>query len=430
MPIQHRALHPGLFRAVLIPVAFAVACSGQPVVSTPTGPMALALVDSVHHIDALAREPMVVAHPGGTLFITGYWDSPPPVWKSTNGGSTWTRVPVGTAGEGAAGNSDSDLAVGADGTIYLITLVFDRAAYKGASVHVAVSRDVGEAWTWTRLSATTGDDRPWIEVAPDGTAHAIWNDGAGVSHAVSTDTGRTWIEGERINDKGGSSHLAVGPAGELAVRIGPMSASGNQYDAGVDLIAVSSDGGKTWDRRAPPVTLNFPLFWDTTVTPRRPVEAVQPRWVEPLAWDATGALYSFWANDRHLWLARSRDRGATWTTWQIAEADSTPYFPYLVARGDGELAASWFSGHGDSLRANIARITVPADDASPLVAVAPSFQPESFAIPGFGPPGGDTAGEYLPIVFLPDGSLGLVTPIQNLAAERVGFSWRRYASQP
>ena len=373
---------------------------------------------------------MVVAHQDGTLFITGYWDSPPPVWKSTNGGSTWTRVPVGTTGEGAAGNSDSDMAIGPDGTVYLATLVFDRTVLKGASVHVAVSHDIGQTWTWTRLSATTGDDRPWIEVAPDGTAHAIWNDGAGVSHAVSADSGRTWTERARVNDKGGSSHLAVGPAGELAVRVIPMSASGNQYDTGVDLIAVSGDGGKTWERRAPPVALTFPPFWDTTATPRKPLEALQPRWVEPLAWDATGALYSFWARDQDLWLARSKDRGANWTTWKGVEADSTPYFPYLVARGDGELAASWFSGHGDSLRANAARITMQPGDSAPLVRLAPSFQPESFTIPGRGPRSGDTAGEYLPLVFLPDGSIGLVAPIQNLAAERVGFSWRRYATTP
>lgn len=411
----------------LVLAATAAACAGQPAATNAAEPGRLVLADSVDHVDALAREPMVVAHPSGALFVTGYWDSPPPVWKSVDGGATWSRVPVGSADDGAAGNSDSDLAVGPDGTIYLITLVFDRAALKGVSVHVAVSHDVGETWTWTPLSATPLDDRPWVEVASDGTAHAIWNDGAGVSHAVSTDGGRTWTEGERVNAKGGSSHLAVGPGGEVAVRVIPMSAAGNQYDLGVDLIAVSVDRGKTWERRAAPGDLTFPPLWDTTVTPRRLARPPQPRWVEPLAWDATGVLYSFYARERDLWLARSRDRGATWTTWKVARADSTPYFPYLIAQGEGKLAASWFSGHGDALRANVARIDAGPGDLPPVVAVAPSFQAESFTLPGFGPPGGDTAGEYLPLVFLSDGSLGLVAPIQNVAATRVGFSWRRYS---
>ena len=57
--------------------------------------------------------------------------------------------------------------MGPDGTIYLITLVFDRPALEGVSVQVAVSHDVGTTWKWSRLSATRLDDRPWIEVAPD-----------------------------------------------------------------------------------------------------------------------------------------------------------------------------------------------------------------------------------------------------------------------
>ena len=410
----------------LLLAAIAAGCTGKPEASSPAGPATLVLADSVDHVDALAREPMVVAHQGGALFVTGYFDSLPPLWKSTDRGATWTRVAVGGPADGAAGNSDSDLAVGPDGTIYLITLVFDRPALEGVSVQVAVSHDVGATWKWTQLSATRLDDRPWIEVAPDGTAHAIWNDGAGVSHAVSTDSGRTWIEGERVNPKGGSSHLAVGPNGEVAVRVVPLSASGNRYDEGVDLIAVSTDRGKTWERRPPPGLFPFPTLWDTTVTPRKLANSPQPRWVEPLAWDAAGALYSFWAKDYDLWLARSSDKGATWTTWKIAESGATPYYPYLVARGNGELAASWFSGHGDSLRVNVAHIALQSGDKPPLVALAPQVQPESFTLPGMGPPSGDTAGEYLPLVFLDDGSLGLVAPIQHFASGRVGFSWRRF----
>jgi hypothetical protein len=418
------------YAATVAAAGLVAACAPEPVPSPPIVATRLVLADSVDHIDALAREPMVVSHPSGALFVTGYWDPVPPVWKSVDQGATWSRVDLGTAADGAAGNSDSDLAVGPDGTVYLITLVFDRATVKGVSIQVAVSHDVGGSWKWTRLSTTTLDDRPWIEVAPDGTAHAIWNDGAGVSHAISTDGGRTWAERERVNPQGGSSHLAVGPQGEVAVRLIPPSAANNQYHTGVDLIAVSLDRGETWERHAAPGGLSFALMWDTTVTPRRFAMPPQPRWVEPLAWDATGALYSFWAKDRDLWLGRSADRGATWTTWKVAEADSTPYFPYLIAHGRGDLAASWFSGHGDALRGNVARITVMPDGTPPAVAVAAPFVPESWVLPEYGPSGRDPAGEYLPLVLLNDGSLGLVAPIQDVAARRVGFSWRRYTTAP
>jgi hypothetical protein len=56
--------------------------------------------------------------------------------------------------------------------------------------------------------------------------------------------------------------------------------------------------------------------------------------------------------------------------------------------------------------------------------------PESWGLPEYGPAGRDPAGEYLPLVLLNDGSLGLVAPIQDVAARRVGFSWRRYTTAP
>ncbi len=65
-----------------------------------------------------------------------------------------------------------------------------------------------------------------------------------------------------------------------------------------------------------------------------------PRWVEPLAWDSTGALYSLWTNIKGIWPTRSLDSGATWKTWRVAEIDDLSYYPYLTARGQGLLAAT------------------------------------------------------------------------------------------
>ena len=410
-------------------LAIVAAACETPAPPPPPPPTRLVLADSVDHFDALAREAMVVQHPGGALFVSGYGDTLPHLWTSTDNGASWQAVAVGTL-PGAAGNSDVDLAVGPEGTLYLMTMVFNRATLEGASMQVAVSHDTGATWTWHQLSKTRFDDRPWIEVAPDGVAHAIWNDGAGVAHAISADRGRTWHEQERVFSVGGSSHLAIGPRGEIAVRGVPISASGNAFNAGADSIAVSTDQGRTWQRRAAPGSREWFPMRDTTVTPPTWGMPAQPRWVEPIAWDSTGALYSFWASGPSLMLARSTDQGVTWSTWKVAEAAATPYFPYLIARGNGELAASWFTGAGDSLRANVARIQVAADTSAPLVASAPSFQIESFGMAAFEqPPTRDPGGEYLALVFLRDGTLGIVSPIQNGAAGRTGFAWRRYRSQ-
>jgi hypothetical protein len=324
-------------------------------------------------------------------------------------------VEVGSAEQGARGNSDVDLAVTRTGTLYFVTMTFDGKLSQGTDINIGVSRDIGASWTWTRLSQTPLDDRPWVDVAPDGTAHVVWNDGEGVSHAVSTDDGNTWTERSRIHAQGGSSHLAIGPKGEVAVRITPHSASGFKDHPDADFIAVSVDAGKTWQRHRAP--------GQRTWTPMMQLKnGGLPRWVEPVAWDAAGALYSLWTDPAGIRLARSTDRGTTWQQWLIGETKgATAFFPYLIANEAGQLAATWFTAQlpgNVNLRTHVARISIKGD-AQPQVAAAPPFRFD--AVNGSGNP--ETAGEYVPVTFLRDGTLGIVTAIQNVKANRLGFSW-------
>lgn len=375
----------------------------------------------VDHLDGLAREPMLVEHPDGTLFVSGYGEPVPRLWRSNDAGVTWSRVDVGSEADVAVGNSDVDLAVAADGTLYFVVMTYDRVKHEGIQIAIGTSRDVGASWSWTRLSDARYADRPWVEVAPDGTAHVIWNDGSGVAHAVSRDRGGTWEPQPRIHPQGGSSHFAIASNGQIAVRITPLSASGNVYHEDVDLVAVSSDGGATWAKHPAPGqrAWTFPLADDDPM----------PRWVEPLAWDASGALYYLWTDPTGLWLAKSADSGATWTTWQLAAGGELRYFPYLIARRPGELAATWFSGRGEGIKVHVATIDIVQRDFPPRFAEAPPFSPDSWQRNQ--QPGErrhrDTAGEYAPIAFLRDGRLAIVTTIQDPQAKRFGFSWRTVA---
>jgi hypothetical protein len=382
----------------------------------------------VEHVGVLAREPMVVQHPDGTLFVSGYGAPSPKLWKSRDKGATWTTVDVGTEADGAIGNSDVDLAVAPDGTLYFASMGYDRkAGVFGEGTHIAlgVSTDAGATWSWTMLSKTRFDDRPWVDVAPDGTAHVIWNDGEGVCHAVSQDRGRTWTERPRIHAKGGSSHLAIGPRGDIAVRVVPLSASGNRFDEGVDLIAVSEDGGKTWQKHEAPGRRTWVPMIDEKGQ-FNPKSFDQPRWVEPIAWDSRGTLYSLWGEGAVLSLGRSADRGKTWTTDRIVDGDGIVFFPYLTARGAGELAATWFSRHSETLQAHVARIRVAPATGTPRVIAAPPFQPDTWrGGPDAASPSRDPGGEYLAVAFLDDGGLAVVSPIQNARAKRFGFAWWR-----
>jgi len=198
--------------------------------TTPDGMLEVA--QHVDHLDVVGREPMLVEHPDGSLFVAGYGEPRPTLWTSHDRGVTWTRVDVGSEAHGAIGNSDVDIAVSRDGTLYFVSMLYDRAANEGRQIAIGVSRDAGATWSWTTLSKMRFDDRPWVAVAPDGMVHVIWNDGNGVSHASSRDRGVSWSRGARIHTQGGSSHLAVGPRGEVAVRIVPLSASGKQIRPG------------------------------------------------------------------------------------------------------------------------------------------------------------------------------------------------------
>jgi hypothetical protein len=398
-----------------VSIALTTACSSLPPSTSVTTLVDVQRVDSV---GVIAREPMLAEHPDGTLFVAGYGEPRPTLFRSADRGATWTRVDVGSEAGGAIGNSDVDLAVARDGTLYFISMLFDRTVNEGRQIAIGVSTDVGATWRWTTLAQERYDDRPWIEVAPDGTAHAIWNDGSGVSYRASRDRGETWTPMVRIHDKGGSSHLAVGPNGEVAVRITPLSASAWKYDAGVDLIAVSSDGGASWQKYAAPGERDWSPEFESAGT---------PRWVEPLAWDAAGKLYSLWTDKKGVRVARSDDRGAHWRSWTIADTPAPAFFPYLVARGSGELAATWFTAskdHRDDLRWQVAQIDgerVAASSPLQLESRRKRDGSEAFV--------NDPGGEYLAVAFLRDGSIAVVSPIQNRPEGRVGFTFWRFAER-
>ena len=365
---------------------------------------------------------MIVQHPNGTLFVTGYFnDSIPTLYRSADDGRTWNRVDVGADAYGA-GNSDVDLAMARDGTLYFISMVYDRQKDIGKRISIGSSSDAGITWRWKTISRTDGDDRPWIDVAPDGSAHAIWNDGQGVSYVVSRDRGQTWSERTRINDKGGSSHLAIGPHGEIAVRITPFSKSGFVFDPGVDLIATSEDNGATWRKSPPPSHIKWVPYEELDKDPNS-----IDRWVEPLAWDEAGNLYHLWTDTSGVHLSRSADRGNTWRSWRIAANGPRPHFPYVIAKGDGNLAATWYTGTDSDLRAHVARITIRNDSlgvvvSEPILVEAWSRRQQ----PGDTVRHRDTAGEYFPVVFLKNGDLGVVTTIQDVAGKRMGFTWWRF----
>ena len=383
------------------------------------------LLSSMDYLDDLAREPMILVHPDGYLFIAGFgsqvtgtdWTRPPPIWRSGDQGDTWERLDVGSSAQGAQGNSDVDLAVGPDGEIYFVALGFNRETREGTQVAMGVSTDLGDTWNWQFLSQTRFDDRPWVGVGTEGIAHAIWNDGSGVCHAVSRDGGENWHEQERVAPAGGSSHLAIGPAGRVAVRVIPFSASANRYDAGVDAIALSLDHGLNWMRRPVPEGIEW--------HPEFAAPGTLVRWVEPLAWTADGRLHYAWSSGDSMHYSHSADEGRNWTTELIAEGQGMAFFPYMVSNGENRLAVSWFVSDGAELFARLAVVDLDKPIGEGRISIAEPLEVQSW-IEDLENKVQTTAGEYLAMAFLPDGDIALVAPIQDIHRDRWGFSFRRF----
>lgn len=176
----------------------------------------LPLVAHAESLDTLAREPMLVEHPGGTLFVSGYNRVRPRLWKSADGGASWKSVDVGTRAQGAIGNSDLSLAVAPDGTLYLAVLTYDPGKGEGVQVAVGASRDVGATWHWTTVSHARFDDRPWIATTPNGSAHLVWNNDRGVWHSAES---RPWADVDDTRADARSRRIEP-PCGGTARRAG------------------------------------------------------------------------------------------------------------------------------------------------------------------------------------------------------------------
>ncbi|MDZ7631546.1 MAG: sialidase family protein [Gemmatimonadaceae bacterium] len=398
-----------LLRLIMLSAAAACASGRGGSAASPLVPL-----EQVTTVGTRTREPMLVQHPNGALFVAGYAVSSQGVWTSTDLGKRWTPVTFGADAAGLIGNSDTDLAVAPDGTLYFASMTYDRRVFEGTQIAIAVSEDAGVSWRWSLVSRNRFDDRPWVKIAPDGTAHVIWNDGSGVHHRISRDRGASWITMPRISARGGSSHLAIGAGGQIAARVAPISASGNRNDPEVDSIKVSVDGGATWAAHSAP---GHPVWSATSLD----------RWVEPLAWTADGRLFAAWTEGGDVWLGRSTDLGATWASWRIRQGVGPAFYPYLTVSAQNELAITWHSGARDSLRWHLATLAAPSGAALGAVRISEPMLLDAWTWPVDKPdvaPVRASAGEYLAALFLRDGGLGVVTPVQSKA--RDGFTWWRF----
>jgi hypothetical protein len=119
-------------------------------------------------------EPGVAVAPDNTIYVDGpegllshLPGSPSPVFRSEDGGTSWTKTPFSLR-ENLPGGGDSDIAIDpASGAIYMTDLWLGDSA-------VSTSSDKGNTWTANPLQGLLVQDRQWVATTGGGIVyHAV-----------------------------------------------------------------------------------------------------------------------------------------------------------------------------------------------------------------------------------------------------------------
>ena len=293
-----------------------------------------------------------VALPDGNIVLMGgyaqnavFGDDTNDVWRSTDGGATWTEVNVSSPGWRER-SLHSAVAL-PDGHIVLMG---GTLSYRYGSISVNdVWRSTDEGATWTEMNASAGWTPRYEQSAvalPDGSIVLMGgNDGNGVTGGVrsdvwrSTDEGATWTEmnaSARWAERALHTSVAL-PDGSIVLMGG--SGPGEEWDPGT--AGLYNDTWRSTDRGATWTEMNASAPW----TARNDIRSVaMPDGSIVLIGGTNG--YTTWYRD--MW--RSTDEGATWT--QLPDAGWLPrYDESSVVTPNGSIVlmggfTNWADGFG------------------------------------------------------------------------------------
>jgi hypothetical protein len=276
-----------------------------------------------------ASEPGIDVAPDGTIYVnapvgvlSSVPGSPSNVYRSTDGGLTWTKLPASLKAN-LPGGGDSDIAILADGT------VAETDLWLGSST-VATSSDRGQSWTAQPLQGVLVQDRQWVAATTGGRVyHVVHQIPTGLWVSRSVDSGLTYpqqVLASTALDQTG----CICPPGNIVAEGAQSGVAGLLADK-VGGVYATSVGGVGFYR-----STNGGLTF-TNTTPG-PASSATTNGAFPVVADAgNGALVVVWqaveGNRSTVWLNTSSDFGATWGTPRQVVTSGTSLYPLVAARG-------------------------------------------------------------------------------------------------
>ena len=308
--------------------------------------------------------------PGNSIFHAIY------LAKSTDGGATWgTNVHVSNPNWEGQGLSNPAVAVGPEGNVYVVWYLgncyyswSDPAVCGGEDqendVHIARSTDGGatfqEGWLWNG-----NDDGVFNSIAPalatdvisDG-LYALLHDyvtsGYNIYLMGSTDQGDHWWQ-VQVNDQSqsGRDPGTEGPKMSVAACNGTVCAAWEDSRSSNAIYgACSTDRGHTFGT-------NFALSGSAATYPR-------------LAFAPDGALYAAYQQGGQVYVRRSTDTGASWSSpvqvSSIPTGDELGRWD-LAVDGNGTVAVLWAEGVWGTLGSSDLYLSTSIDDGQTFTAL-------------------------------------------------------------
>jgi photosystem II stability/assembly factor-like uncharacterized protein len=201
----------------------------------------------------------IVFHPTArdTMFATiSARGSQNGIWKSANGGASWTQLKTGLPSPERIGRTSLAIAPSNPSIIY--ALASDQ---REGVLGVFRSDNGGERWT--NVAGTHFADEGQmsygntIAVHPSNPDHVLCG---GVDLHLTRDGGRTWVRATRWDDQRGQPKYAHADHHCLLM---PADQPGLVYDMNDGGMDVSLDGGLTWENRSNDLAVS--MFYDVDV---------------------------------------------------------------------------------------------------------------------------------------------------------------------